>query len=458
MKRVILLLSLIVMISLGLVSFVKPPVKKATKPTKTKQAISNILVLEKPSIKIGFIKLTDMAPLAIAKQKGFFTAEGLNVTLEAQANWRDILDKVADGQLDGAQMLAGQIVAANAGVGRQVPLVTPFSMDLNGDAITVSNDVWAKIVDYLPKEYGRPLHPIKSKALMPAINLFKELKKPFVMGIVSQVSNHNYLLRYWLASSGIAPGFYKEDNALGNFDSDVRLDVVAPPQMPIVLEQQKINGYCVGEPWNQQAVENGTGVPLISSKDIWRNHPEKVFALTKEFITNYPNTAIAITKALIRAGKWLDNPDNRREASRILSKEAYVDGEKRVIDNSMLGSYEYERGDVRVEGDFNVFFKYNATYPFYSDGVWFLTQMKRWGQITGNKTDDWYHSKIREIYKPEIWRQAADLLLKEGHLQKNEIPETDGYKPATTEFIDNLLYDGRKPIDYINSFKIGNKE
>jgi nitrate/nitrite transport system substrate-binding protein len=458
MKRRILLLSLIVMISLSLVSFVKPPIKKTTKPTKKKPAISNILVLEKPSIKIGFIKLTDMAPLAIAKQKGFFVAEGLNVTLEAQANWRDILDKVADGQLDGAQMLAGQIIAANAGVGRQVPLVTPFSMDLNGNAITVSNDVWGKIVDYLPKEYGRPLHPIKSKDLLPAINLFKELKKPFVMGIVSQVSNHNYLLRYWLASSGIAPGFYKEDNILGNFDSDVRLDVVAPPQMPTVLEQQKINGYCVGEPWNQQAVENGTGVPLISSKDIWRNHPEKVFALTKEFIANYPNTAIAITKALIRAGKWLDNPDNRREASRILSKEAYVDGEKRVIDNSMLGSYEYEKGDVRVEGDFNVFFRYNATYPFYSDGIWFLTQMKRWGQITGNKTDEWYHSKIREIYKPEIWREAANLLLKDGYLQKNEIPETDGYKPATTEFIDNLLYDGRKPIDYINSFKIGNKE
>ena len=204
------------------------------------------------------------------------------------------------------------------------------------------------------------------------------------MGVVSQVSNHNYLLRYWLAAGGIVPGFYNQENQLGNLDGQIRIDVVAPPQMPTVLEQGKINAYCVGEPWNQQAVDVGVGVPLITSKDIWKNHPEKVFATTKEFAENNPNTIIAITKALIRAGKWLDNPENRKEASRILAKEAYVDGEKRVIDNSMLGSYEYEKGDIRVEGDFNVFFKYNATYPYYSDGIWFLTQMKRWGQITGD--------------------------------------------------------------------------
>jgi nitrate/nitrite transport system substrate-binding protein len=453
MRRLILQLSLTTMIFFSLVSFKSIQIDSV----KPKPSNSTILVLEKPSIKIGFIKLTDMAPFAIAKRKGFFEAEGLDVTLEAQANWRDILDKVAEGQLDGAQMLAGQILAANSGIGRQVPLVTPFSMDLNGNAITVSNDVWGKIVDYLPKEYGKPLHPIKSSALIPAISLFKELKKPFVMGIVSQVSNHNYLLRYWLAANGIEPGFYKEENPLGDFESQVRLDVIAPPQMPTVLEQQKINGYCVGEPWNQQAVDSGIGVALISSKDIWKNHPEKVFAITKEFVAKYPNTAVAITKALIKAGKWLDNPENRKEASRILSKEAYVDGEKRVIDNSMLGSYEYEKGDVRVETDFNVFFRYNATYPFYSDGIWFLTQMKRWGQITENRPNEWYDTKIKEIYKPEIWKQAANLLLAEGYLQKEEIPETDGYKPASSEFIDHLIYDGRKPVEYINSLKIGNK-
>jgi nitrate/nitrite transport system substrate-binding protein len=457
MKKFLLQFSIILIISLGLMSFKKLQKPPVIKLTKTKMVKPNGMVLEKTNIKLGFIKLTDMAPLAIAKQKGFFEAEGLNVTLEAQANWRDILDKIADGQIDGAHMLAGQIIAANSGVGRQVVIVTPFSMDLNGNAITVSNDVWWKIADNLPKEYGRPIHPIKASDLTPALNLFKEFKKPLVMGVVSQVSNHNYLLRYWLAAGGIVPGFYSQENVLGNLDGQVRIDVVAPPQMPTILEQGKINGYCVGEPWNQQAVDVGVGVPLITSKDIWKNHPEKVFAMTKEFVDKNPNTTIAITKALIRAGKWLDNPENRREASRILSKEAYVDGEKRVIDNSMLGSYEYEKGDIRVEGDFNVFFKYNATYPYYSDGIWFLTQMKRWGQITGNKPDEWYHSKVKEIYKPEIWLQAANILLKEGVLQKNEIPETDGYKPATTEFIDHMMYDGKKPTEYIDSFKIGLK-
>lgn len=457
MKNNFIRFLIILIISVGFMSFKKseePPVKKLGRIKITKPSG---LVLEKTNIKLGFIKLTDMAPLAIAKQKGFFEAEGLNVTLEAQANWRDILDKVADGQIDGAHMLAGQIVAANSGVGRQVALVTPFSMDLNGNAITVSNDIWLKIVDFLPKEYGRPIHPVKAGDLAPALNLFKEFKKPFVFGVVSQVSNHNYLLRYWLAAGGVVPGFYSEENTLGNLESQVRIDVVAPPQMPTVLELGKINGYCVGEPWNQQAVDIGVGVPLITSKDIWKNHPEKVFAMTKEFVKNNPNTAIAITKALIKAGKWLDDPENRREASRILSKEAYVDGEKRVIDNSMLGSYEYEKGDIRVEGDFNVFFKYNATYPYYSDGIWFLTQMKRWGQITGDNPDGWYDSKIKEIYKPEIWLQAAKILLKEGFLQINEIPETDGYKPPTTEFIDHMLYDGKRPTEYINSFKIGLK-
>jgi nitrate/nitrite transport system substrate-binding protein len=457
MKSVLPQFLLLFITSIALLSFKKIEKPILVKSVKAKIERPHGLVLEKTNIKLGFIKLTDMAPLAIAKHKGFFEAEGLNVTLEAQANWRDILDKVADGQIDGAHMLAGQIVAANSGVGRQVALVTPFSMDLNGNAITVSNDVWFKIVDKLPKEYGRPLHPIKASDLKPALNLFKEFKKPLVLGVVSQVSNHNYLLRYWLAAGGIVPGYYNQDNVLGNLDGDVRIDVVAPPKMPTVLEQGAINGYCVGEPWNQQAVDIGVGVPLITSKDIWKNHPEKVFALTKEFVEKNPNTTIAITKALIRAGKWLDDPANRREASRILSKDAYVDGEKRVIDNSMLGSYEYEKGDIRVEGDFNIFFRYNATYPYYSDGIWFMTQMKRWGQITGNKPDEWYHSKIKEIYKPEIWMKAATILLQEGWLQKNEIPETDGYKPATTDFIDQLLYDGKKPIEYINSFKIGMK-
>lgn len=458
MKKIVFKLSLVALASFFMVSFKNAANNNSVlknelpDPPKTKR-----LVLEKANLVLGFIKLTDMAPLAIAKHKGFFEDEGLNVTLEVQANWRDILDKVIDGQIDGAQMLAGQPIAASIGCGRQAELVTSFSMDLNGNAITVSNDVWTKIESTLPREYGRPVHPIPASALMPAINLYKKMNKPFTMGIVSPYSNHNYQLRYWLAAGGINPGFYNNVNVQGTTVGQVSLSVIAPPQMPSSLEAGTINAYCVGEPWNQQAVDQSIGVPIIASKDIWKNHPEKVFVMTKAFVEKNPNTAIAITKALIKAGKWLDDPENRKEATRILSKSAYVDGEKRVIDNSMLGTFEFEKGDVRSLPDFNVFFRYNATYPYYSDGVWFLTQMRRWGQIAESKSAEWYDYKIREVYKPEIWNKAAKLLLDEGFIAKNDIPETDGYKPATTDFVDNMLYDGKKPVEYINGFKIGNK-
>lgn len=462
MKSILLRLSLLIMISFVIFSFKGENANKTFFKTKiTDPPTTKRLVLEKPNITIGFIKLTDMAPLAIAKHLGFFEAEGLNVKLEVQANWRDILDKVIDEQIDGAQMLAGQPIAAAIGCGRQGALVTPFSMDLNGNAITVSKDVWSKIVDSIPQEYGRPVHPIPANALMPALHIYKKLNKPFVIGVVSPYSNHNYQLRYWLAAGGINPGFYSSNNiqgSKGTVGGDVLLNITAPPQMPETLQAGTISAYCVGEPWNQQAVDQGIGVPIVTSREIWKNHPEKVFVMTKAFVEKYPNTAIAITKALIKAGKWLDDPLNRKEATRILSKSAYVDGEKRVIDNSMLGTFEFEKGDVRSVPDFNVFFRYNATYPYYSDGIWFLTQMKRWGQIAEPKTNEWYHTKIKEIYKPEIWMAAAKILFEEGFLAKNEIPVTDGYKPPTTEFIDNMLYDGKKPVEYIKGFKIGIKD
>ncbi|MEO8238835.1 MAG: CmpA/NrtA family ABC transporter substrate-binding protein [Flavobacterium sp.] len=461
MKSILLRLSLLIMISFVIFSFKGENANKTFFKTKITDPPTKGLVLEKTNITIGFIKLTDMAPLAIAKHLGFFEDEGLNVKLEVQANWRDILDKVIDGQLDGAQMLAGQPIAAAIGCGRQAALVTTFSMDLNGNAITVSKDVWSKIVDSIPQEYGRPVHPIPANALMPALHIYKKLNKPFVVGVVSPYSNHNYQLRYWLAAGGINPGFYSNNNiqgSKGTTGGDVLLNITAPPQMPETLQAGVINAYCVGEPWNQQAVDQGIGVPIVTSREIWKNHPEKVFVMTKEFVDKNPNTAIAITKALIKAGKWLDDPLNRKEATRILSKSAYVDGEKRVIDNSMLGTFEFEKGDVRSIPDFNVFFRYNATYPYYSDGIWFLTQMKRWGQIAEPKTNEWYHTKIKEIYKPEIWMAAAKLLLEEGFLEKTEIPVTDGYKPPTAEFIDNMLYDGKKPVEYIKGFKIGIKD
>lgn len=438
--------------------------KDSKKTAITEDIAANVsktktLDIEKPQLTFGFIKLTDMAPLAIAKEKGFFEDEGLFVSVEAQSNWKNVLDRVIDGQLDGSHMLAGQPIAAGAGFGRQAELVTAFSMDLNGNGITVSNDVWSKMKANVPMgEDGKPIHPIKADALKPVIAEYKNNGNAFKMGMVFPVSTHNYEIRYWLAAAGIHPGMYTAENVQGQIDAEVLLSVTPPPQMPATLEAGTIYGYCVGEPWNQQAVFKGIGVPVVTNYDIWKNNPEKVFVMTKKFVDENPNTAIAVTKALIRAGKWLDEPGNRAEAVKILSMPQYVGADEVVLANSMTGTFEFEKGDKREMPDFNVFYKYNATYPFYSDGIWFLTQMRRWGQIPESKPANWYAETIKDIYRPDIWKKAASLLVEEGRIPASDIPQTDGYKPATTDFIDGTLYDAKDPIGYINSFKIGNKD
>ncbi|MGH1352575.1 MAG: CmpA/NrtA family ABC transporter substrate-binding protein [Methyloligellaceae bacterium] len=416
--------------------------------------------LEKEELKFGFIKLTDMAPLAIAYEKGFFEDEGLFVTLEAQANWKVLLDRVIDGQLDGAHMLAGQPLAATIGFGTKAHIITPFSMDLNGNGITVSNDVWKEMKKHIPIKDGKPVHPIKADYLKPVVEKYKAEGKPFKMGMVFPVSTHNYELRYWLASGGIHPGYYSEKNIQGQIKADAFLSVTPPPQMPATLEAGTIYGYCVGEPWNQQAVFKGIGVPVITDYEIWKNNPEKVFGIRADFAKKYPNTTKALVKALIRAAIWLDenNNANRKEAVKILSKSAYVGADEEVIANSMTGTFEYEKGDKREVPDFNVFFRYYATYPFYSDAVWYLTQMRRWGQITEGKDDKWYDDVAKSVYKPAIYLEAAKELVADGKAKKEDFPwTTDGYKDPQTQFIDKVTFDGRKPNEYLEKFKIGLK-
>jgi len=170
---------------------------------------------EKDELKFGFIKLTDMAPLAIAYEKGYFEDEGLYVTIEAQANWKVLLDGVIDGRLDGAHMLAGQPLAATMGLGTKADIITPFSMDLNGNAITVSNDVWRQMKPNIAKQAdGRPVHPIKADALKPVVDKYRAQGKAFNMGMVFPVSTHNYELRYWLAAGDIHPGFMPRTKAI----------------------------------------------------------------------------------------------------------------------------------------------------------------------------------------------------------------------------------------------------
>ncbi len=420
-------------------------------------ARAELLDLEKDELKFGFIKLTDCAALVIAKELGYFEEEGLFVTLEAQANWKILLDRVISGELDGAHMLAGQPIGATIGVGTQANVIAPFSMDLNGNGITVSNEIWAEMKKHDPSlQTEKPPHPIRATGLVPVVQEFKDLGDPLRMGMVFPVSTHNYELRYWLAAEGISPGYYTPTDTTGTTDADVLISVTPPPQMPATLEQGTIQGYCVGEPWNQQAVFKGIGVPVVTNYEIWKNNPEKVFGITEEFARKHPNTTTAIVKALIRAGKWLDGGlENRKQAVKILARPEYVGADEEVIANSMTGTFEFEKGDKRAMEDFNVFFRHHATYPFYSDAVWFLTQMRRWGQIGEPKDDAWYDETARRVYRPDLYRKAAELLLAEGHLEPSEIPDTDGYKPPTGDFIDGVVYDGKKPNEYLSKFAVG---
>lgn len=420
---------------------------------------------EKEDLTFGFIKLTDMAPLAIAVERGYFEDEGLFVQVEAQANWKVLLDRVIDGELDGAHMLAGQPIAATIGYGTKADIITPFSMDLNGNAITVSNDVWDGMKPHIPKRSdGKPEHPIHADTLRPVIDEFTDRGERFRMGMVFPVSTHNYELRYWLAAGGIHPGFYAPErgDTSGHIDAEALLSVTPPPQMPSTLEAGTINGYCVGEPWNQQAVFSGIGVPVVTNYDIWKNNPEKVFGITKEFAEKYPNTTVRLTKALIRAAMWLDaeNNANRPEAVEILSQHHYVGADEAVIGNSMTGTFEYEKGDVRDVPDFNVFFRYNATYPYYSDAIWFLTQMRRWGQISEHKSDEWYFETAKQVYRPDIYAQAAKALIDQDLASADQFPDFEtetGFKPATSDFIDGVTYDGTEPTAYLERLEIGLK-
>ncbi|MBK8475969.1 MAG: ABC transporter substrate-binding protein [Opitutaceae bacterium] len=417
-------------------------------------------VLEKEELKFGFIKLTDCAPLVIAKEKGYFEDEGLYVTLEAQANWKILLDRVITGELDGAHMLAGQPLAATIGFGTKAHVVTAFSMDLNGNAITVANSVWAEMLAADPALAATPTpRPVSAAALKPVVARAKAEGAPLKLGMVFPVSTHNYELRYWLAAGGIAPGYYTANDSTGTAEGDVLISVTPPPQMPATLAQGTIHGFCVGEPWNQQAVAKGIGVSVITDGEIWRNNPEKVFGVTAAWAAQNPKTHVAVVKALIRAAQWLDaTPENRVEACRILARPEYVGADFQIIANSMTGTWAYAPGDKRPLPDFNIFFRHFATYPFYSDAVWYLTQMRRWGQIGEAKSDAWYHDTAASVYQPAIYREAAGALVAEGKLQASAIPATDGYKAPTAEFIDGMSYDGRAPNAYLRQFPIGHKD
>lgn len=352
--------------------------------------------IEKPKVRIGFIPLTDCAPIVMAQELGYFQQQGLDVTLSKEASWANIRDKVSVGILDGAHMLGPMPLAATLGIGAlRKPTITACNLDLNGNAITVSTRLFERMRKADPEAVEQ--RPMTAIALKKVIDEDRRARrKPMTFAMVFPVSTHNYQIRYWMASAGIDP------------DRDVRLIVIPPPQMVVNLETGSIDGYCVGEPWNERAVKLGIGRTVITSYELWNNNPEKVFGVDADWAQRYPNTHKAIIRSLIQAGRYIDDPRHRPHVAEVISQPQYVNAPYDVVRMSMVGTYQYAPHTPPLQmPDFNVFFRYAAGFPWRSHAEWFLGQMIRWGQVT--KPVD-IRRVATEVYRTDIYREAAHEL------------------------------------------------
>jgi ABC-type nitrate/sulfonate/bicarbonate transport system substrate-binding protein len=368
----------------------------ARRPAKTKAARAATLAAP-TAMRIGFIALTDCAPLIVAKEKGFFARHGLDVTLVREPSWANMRDKVALGALDAAHMLAPMPLAATLGAGGwKKPQITSFVLNLNGNAVTISAKLWDRLVEAEPALlYARQE---SANVLRRVIAADRKAGRPkLTFATVFNYSSHQIQLRYWLASAGIDP------------DRDVNLVVVPPPQMTDRLAAGEIDGFCVGDPWNSLAVLRGVGRILISGYEIWNNRIEKVIGVNRDWVERNPLVHKAMLMGLIEAAEWLDRPENRLEGVEIMAKPDYIGPEAaEAIRLGMLGVVRYGL-DVSPEAmpDFFVFNRYSANFPWRSQAEWYLTEMQRWKLI--DPTID--VAAIADcVYRTDLYREAAAAL------------------------------------------------
>ncbi|HAC60433.1 MAG TPA: nitrate ABC transporter [Rhodobiaceae bacterium] len=409
--------------------------------------------IEKTDLTLGIIPLTDCAPLVIAHEKGYFSKHGINSQISKEASWANIRDKVSIGALDAAHMLAGMPIASSLGVGAiRKPTITAYSMDLNGNGITVSNELYARMVDADPEAMAE--RPISARALKKVIDADKAAgKNPMTFAMVFPVSTHNYEIRYWMADAGIDP------------DRDVRLIVIPPPQMVANLTAKNIDGYCVGEPWNERAVIAGIGKTLVTNYEIWNNNPEKVVGVNLEWAEKNPNTHMAMIRALVEAAQWMDKPENRLEVVEIISRKSYVNAPVDVVKMSMMGTFRYSMDeDPRPLPDFNVFYRYAATFPWKSHAMWFISQMIRWGQI---ETPIDIARTASEIYRPDIYREAVkslgiptptvDMKTEGTHAEAWTLQDaTAPIAMGPDLFFNGDVFDPSEILSYIDGFEVKN--
>ena len=404
------------------------------------------------TVRAGFIPLIDCAVLMVAAEKGFARGEGIELVLSREASWSNIRDKLTIGHAECAHLLAGMAIASQLELGNpMVKLIAPMSLGLNGNAITVSNELWARMA--ASADLGDTAGPAEMGAALAAVIAEDRAagRPPLHFGMVYPYSGHNYELRYWMAAAGIHP------------DRDIRLAVVPPPYMPDYLRDGYLDGFCVGEPWNSISVAGGLGRIVVPKAWLWRKSPEKVLGVRADWAEANPETLDALIRALVRAAEWADRPENRDELAAMLARPEDLDVPADLIAQILSGAVPFALGGpaMAIDGHL-VFHRGGANFPWRSHAQWIYTQMVRWGQVTASPEAA---EAAAASYQPEIYRRAlkgtgatvpAANAKVEGALdQRTGAGSNSGELYLGPDgFFDGRIFDPDAIDDYIESFAV----
>ena len=336
-------------------------------------------------ITIGLLRLTDAAPVIVAAENGYFARRGLDVRLSVEPSWANIADKLTYGRLNAAVMLPPLAFAVSLGLrGIGTPLVVPMSLSLNGNSVTLSNALADAVAP------GGPGDAMGGDAMEVGARLraaIRQRERRLRFSVVHAYSTHNLLLRYWLAASDIDP------------DRDIELSVVSPAETVAALRDGHIDGFCAGAPWGSVAASSGVGRTVVTSSQIWHDHPEKCIAVPRAWALANPARLGALIDALIDATRFCDDPANADDIARILSDRRYLALDPEAIRESLPAPASAARGNV----DRSVFFRHAANFPWASHAAWFLEQMARWGHLPPEIDRE----RAVSIYRPDLYREAA---------------------------------------------------
>lgn len=377
--------------------------------------------LELATVRVGFIPLTDCAPLAIAALKGFDKKYGISLQPSKEASWAAVRDKLVAGELDAAHILYGMLYGLELGIaGKPQQMANLMTLNRNGQAITLSSDLQAQGVS--------DSHGLKRL-------IGQKAPGSYTFAHTFPTGTHAMWLYYWLANAGIDPF------------ADVRMVVVPPPQMVMNMRIGNMVGFCVGEPWNARAINDRIGFTAATSQQIWPDHPEKILGARSDWVARYPNTARALVAALLEAQRWIEaSADNTRETARILARRAWLNTKEQYLSGRMLGEYDNGIGKRwRDDHPMRFFQQGEASYPWLSDGMWFLTQFRRWGLL---KSAPDYQAVAQRINRIDLWKEAAQAV---GGITA----PTQTLRSST--LLDGKVWNGIDPGGYAASFAIQHK-